>query len=85
MFVRDACPEIKKIVTTLLRVSTSTSNPTATKNTSETDGQENDSHQYEQDQECDGGEVFAVKGKGKGGLKGTCFKCGMRGHKADRC
>ena len=29
--------------------------------------------------------MFAVKGKGKGGFKGTCFKCGMRGHKADRC
>ena len=27
----------------------------------------------------------AVKGKGKGGFKGTCYKCGMRGHKADRC
>ena len=30
-------------------------------------------------------ELFAVKGKGEGGFKGTCFKCGMRGHKADRC
>ena len=52
----------------------------------ETDEQESDSYQYEQDQACDGDEVFAVKGKGKGGFfKGTCFKCGMRGHKADRC
>ena len=32
-----------------------------------------------------GDELYAVKGKGKGGFKGTCFKCGMRGHKADRC
>ena len=40
---------------------------------------------YEQDQECDGDEVFAVKGKGIGGFTGTCFKCGMRGHKADQC
>ena len=47
--------------------------------------QESDSYQYEQDQECDGDEVYAVKGKGKGGFKGTCFKCGMTGHKADRC
>ena len=29
--------------------------------------------------------MFAVNGKGKGGFKGTCFKCGVRGHKADRC
>ena len=47
--------------------------------------QESDSYQYEPDQEGDGDELFAVKGKGKGGFKGTCFKCGMRGHKADRC
>ena len=46
---------------------------------------ESDSYQYEQDQECDGDELFAVKGQGKGGFKGTCFKCGMRGHKVDRC
>ena len=44
--------------------------------------QESDSYQYEQGQECDGDEVFAVKGKGKGGFRGTCFKCGMRGHKS---
>ena len=29
--------------------------------------------------------MCAVKGKGKGGFKGTWFKCGMRRHKADRC
>ena len=46
---------------------------------------ESDSCQYEQDQECDGDELFAVEGKGKGGFKGTCFECGMRGHKVDRC
>ena len=51
----------------------------------ETEEQEGDSYQCEQDQECDGDEVFAVKGMGKGSFKGTCFKCGMRGHKADRC
>ena len=52
----------------------------------ETEEQESDSYQYEQDQECDGDEVFAVvKGKGKGGFKATCFNCGMRGHKEDRC
>ena len=44
----------------------------------ETDEQESDTYQYEQDQECDGDEVFAVKGKRKGGFEGTCFKCGMR-------
>ena len=42
--------------------------------------EESDTYQYEQDQECHGHELFAVKNKGKGGLKGTCFKCGMRGH-----
>ena len=51
----------------------------------EKEEKESESYQHEQDQECDGGEVFVVKGKGKGGFKGTCFKCGIRGHKADRC
>ena len=51
----------------------------------ETVEQESDSYQYEQDQECDGDELFAVKGKGKGVFQGNCFKCGMRGNKADRC
>ena len=51
----------------------------------ETKEQESDSYQYEPDQEGDGDELFAVKGKGKGGFKGTCFKCGMRGHKVDKC
>ena len=91
----------KKVVTIPSRVSTSTNNSTGTKNTtlvpmdvsqmisdiskSKVEGQESDSCQYEQDQDCDGDELFAVKGKGKGGFKETCFKCGMRGHKADRC
>ena len=49
----------------------------------ETDEQEREWCQNEQDQEeCDGDEVYAVKGKGEGGFKGTCFKCGMRGHKS---
>ena len=100
VFVRDVCPTTKTIVTTPRRASTSTSNPTDTKNTpvpmdvsqmnsnfakSETEEQESDSYQYEQDQDGDGDELFAVKGKGKSGFKGTCFKCGMRGHNADRC
>ena len=51
----------------------------------EKDEQENDSYQYEQDQDCYGDEAYAVKGKAKGGFKGTFFKCGMRGHKNDRC
>ena len=46
---------------------------------------ENDTYQYEQDQDGEGDELYAVKGKGKGGFQGTCFKCGMRGHKADGC
>ena len=46
---------------------------------SEAEGQENDSYQ----QDCDGDELCAVKGKGKSGFKGTGFKCGMRAHKAD--
>ena len=99
VFVRDVCPATQKIVTTPSLVSASTNNPTATKNTpvpmdvsqmssnvakSETEEQESGSYQYEQDQDGDGDELFAVKGNGKGGFKGTCFKCGMRGHKADR-
>ena len=99
--VGDVCHPTKKVGTITPRVNTNTSTPTATKATTpvpmdvsqmssnvsktETDEQENDSYQCEQDQECDGDEVFAVKDKGKGGFKGTCFKCGMRGHKADRC
>ena len=83
------------------RVSANTNTPTATKTMTpvpmglsqtssnvpkaETEEQESELYQYEQDQECDGDEVFVVNGKGKGGFKGTCFKCGMRGHKADRC
>ena len=100
VFVRYVCPTTKKTVTTPSLVSASTNNSTAMKNTlvpmdvsqmssnvakSETEEQESDSYQYEQDQDGDGDELFAVKGKGKGGFKGTCFKCGMRGHKADRC
>ena len=38
----------------------------------ETDEQEGEWCQNGQDQECDGDEVFAVKGKG--GFKGTCFQ-----------
>ena len=99
--VGDVCHPTKKIGTVTPRVITNTSTPTATKATFldpmdvsqmssnvskiEAEEQENDSYQHEQDHECDGDEVFAVKGKGKGGFKGTCFKCGMRGHKADRC
>ena len=91
----------KKIGTGTPRVSTHTNTPTATEATTpipmdvsqmnshvsktETDEQESDCCQNEQDQEYDGDEVFAVKAKGKGGFKGACFKCGMRGHKADRC
>ena len=49
----------------------------------ETEELESVSHQqYEQDEECDGDEVYVVKGKGKGGFKGICVKCGMRGHKS---
>ena len=81
-------------------MSTNTNTPTATKvsapvpmdvshlssnvSKTETVEQENDSYQYEHDQESDGDELFAVKGKGRGGFKGICFKCGIRGHKADR-
>ena len=97
VFVRDVCP--KKTVTTPSRVSTSTNDPTATNNTpvpldvsqmspnvakSETEEQESDACQFEQDQDGDGDKLFAVKGKGKGVFKGTFFKCGMRGHKADK-
>ena len=97
----DVCHPTKKIGTVTSRVSTNTNTPTTKKATppvpmdvsqmssnalkNETVEQESDSYQYEQDQECDGDELFAVKGKGNCGFEGTCFKCGMRGHKADRC
>ena len=97
----DVCHSTKKIDTDTPRVSTNTNTPTAVKTTTpvpmdvsqmssnvskpETEEQESDSYQDEQDQDCDGDEVYAVTGKGKGGFKGTCFKCGMRGHKIDRC
>ena len=100
VYVGDVCHSTKKVGTVTPRVSTNTNTPTATKvsapvpmdvsrmssnvSKSETVEQENDSYQFEQDQECDGDELFAVRDKGKGGVKGTCFKCGMRGHKADR-
>ena len=99
--VGDVCHPTKKIGTVTSRVSTKTNTPTTTKATTpvpmdvaqmssnalknETVELESDSYQYEQDQECDGDELFAVKSKGKGGFKGTCFECGMRGYKADRC
>ena len=101
VYVGDVCHSTKKVGTVTPRVSTNTNTPTATKTTTpvpmdvsqmssnvskaEKEEQESESYQYEQDQECDGDEVFAVKGKDKGGFKGTCFKCGMRRHKADRC
>ena len=101
VFVGDVCHPTKKIGTVTSRVSTNTNTPTTTKATTpvpmdvsqmssnalknEAVEQESDSYQYEQDQACDGDELFAGKGKGKGVFKGTCFKCGMRGHKADRC
>ena len=99
VFVGDVCRSTKKVANVTSRANTNTS-PT-TKTTSpvsmdvsqmsskafknESVEQESDSYQYEPDQEGDGDELFTVKGKGKGGFKETCFKCGMRGHKADRC
>ena len=96
----DVCHPTKKVGTVIPHVSTYTNSPTATKVTApvpmevsqmgssiskpETVEQQSDSYQYEQDQECDGDELFAVKGKGQASFKGTCFKCGMRGHEADR-
>ena len=101
VYVGDVCHPTEKSGTVTPRVSTNTNTPVTTNttapvpmdvsqmgsNVSKTDTveQESDSYQYEQDQECDGDELFAIKGKGKGCLKGTCFKCGRRGHKADRC
>ena len=98
VFVGDVCHPTKKIGTVTSRANTNTFATTKTTNPvpmdvsqmstnafkNETVEQESDTYQYEQDQEGDGDELYAVKGKGKGGFKGTCFKCGMRGHKADR-
>ena len=80
VYVGDVCHSTKKLGTVTPRVSANTNNPPATKATapvpmhvfqmssnvskSETVDQENDSCQYEQDQECDGDELFASKGKG---------------------
>ena len=98
VFVRDVCRPTRKIGTVTSRANTKTF--TTTKTTipvpmdvsqmssnalqNETVEQESDTCQHEQDQEEAGDELYAVNGKGKGGFKGTCFKCGMRGHKADR-
>ena len=98
-FVGDVCHSTKKIGNVTSRANTNT--PTTIKTTTpvpmyvsqmssnafkiETVEQDSDLYPYEQDPEGDGDELYAVKGKGKGGFKGTCFKCGMRGHKADRC
>ena len=71
VFVRDAVPTSKKIVSTPSRVSVN--NPSVTKNTpvpmdvsqmssnaakSEPEDQESDSYQYEQDPDGDGDELF---------------------------
>ena len=77
----DVCHPTKNIGTVTPRVSTNRNTPTTTKGTVlvpmgvsqmssnvETVEQMSDSYQYEQDQECDGDELFAVKGKGKGGF-----------------
>ena len=86
VFVRDVYTTTKKTVTTPSRVSASTNNSTAMKNTpvptyvsqmssnfakSETEEQESESYQFEQDQDRHGDELFAAKGKGKDGPKGT--------------
>ena len=100
-YVGDVCHSTEKVGTVTPRVRTTTNTPTASKTTTpvpadvsqmspnvsktETEERESESYQCEQDQQCDGDEVYAVKGKGKGRFKGSCFKCGMRGHKADRC
>ena len=59
--------------------------------TSDEPGDSENDHEYahcQHEQEYNGEELYAVKGKGKGkggGFQGTCFNCGMKGHKADRC
>ena len=99
VFEGDVCHPRKKIGTVTSCANTKT--PTTTKTTTlvpmdvsqmssnasgnETVDQESDRYQYEQDQEGEGDELHTVNGKGKGGCEGTCFKCGMRGHKANRC
>ena len=86
VYVGDVCHPTKNIGIVTSRVSTNTNTNTTTKATTpvprdvsqmssnalknETVEQESNSYQYEQDQECHGDELFAVKGKGKGGLKG---------------
>ena len=92
VFVGDVCHSTENVGTVTPRVSTTTNTPTATKTTTpvpadvsqmssnvsktETEEPESESYQCEQDQACDGDEVYAVKGRGTGGFKGTCFKCG---------
>ena len=97
-FVGDVCHSTKKIGNVTSRANTNT--PTTIKTTTpipidfsqifsnafknETVDQESDLHPYEEDPEGDGDELYAVKGKGKGGFKGTCFKCGMISMLAER-
>ena len=99
VFVGDVCHSTKNVANVTSRANINT--PTTTKATDRVPmdvsqmssnafdekigEQESVSYQYEPDHEGDGDELFAVKGKGEGGFKGTCFKCGMGGHKADRC
>ena len=84
VFVGDVCQSTEKVGAITPRLSTNTNAPAATKTTTpvpmdvsqmssnvsktETEEQESGWCQYEQDQECGGDEVFAVKGKGKGGF-----------------
>ena len=84
VYVGDVCHPTKKTGIVTPRVSTNTNTPTTTKATdpvpmdvsqmssnvskTETVEQKSDSYQYEQDPVCDGDELFAVKGKGKGGF-----------------
>ena len=81
VYVGDVCHSTEKVGAVTPRVSTTTNTPTVTKTTTpvpvdasqmssnvsktETEEPESESYQCEQDQECDGDEVYAVKERAK--------------------
>ena len=84
VYVGDVCHPTQKTGTVTPRVDPNTNTPTSSKATASVPmdvsqvssnvpktkamEQESDSNQYEQDQECEGDELFAVGSEGKGGF-----------------
>ena len=95
VYVGDVCHSTRKVGTVTPRVSANMNDPPATKtttpvptnisqlssNVSKTETENRRVHRTNTSKSRNAMETkrFAVKGKGKGGFKRTCFKCGMRG------